>query len=321
MESQKITLPAPPKIEQKPKGEDKRRFAVVPLLALKDARLTPAAKAVLAMVCGYCNRAGVTHVSQKRIAQDMHTSQAAISRCMKSLKKCGYIEQLGTHYPMSRGATIRVVFDPSVSLQDAIGVASREGEDLRPDSMKINDDHLVRELMAKETFTEQELRDNRERLAQLLLHAFKTPNDKPRLYTPAKGDTIAVKKAKQAIRSRMAELRKQQYAEQASEQGNELSNEYRNNKRLCLYTKSVSGNVDIYQDDQNSIETAQRLGFDELVVYFESELFNGVKSESDLHVCSLLANRFTRSELQRYVTAHSGETVTQIGNRMLGTGC
>jgi len=317
MEGQQITLPAAPKIEQKETAEDKRTFAVVPLAALKDDRLTPGTKAVLAMVCAYCNRAGVTHVSQKRISQDMHTSQSSINRSMQALKKYGYIEQIGKAYPMSRGATIRVVFNPDVTLDDALAIASREGEDLRPAAMRIDDDETVRELMSKETWTEQELRENKERLARLLIDAFKTPHDKPRLYTAVEGDTLAVRKAKQDIRARMRQLRKEDYAKEYTER-NELPKRDTNINNMCLYTNPISGNISNRDDAQSEIEPAKQLGFEELVVYFENELFNGVKTESDLHTCSLLSERgITETELRRYITAYSGETVTQIGKRIL----
>jgi biotin operon repressor len=319
MEGQQITLPAAPKIEQKDTADDKRTFAVVPLAALKDDRLTPGTKAVLAMVCAYCNRAGVTHVSQKRISQDMHTSQSSINRSMQALKKYGYIEQIGKAYPMSRGATIRVVFNPDVTLDDALAIASREGEDLRPAAMRIDDDEIVRGLMEKETWTEQELRENKERLARLLLDAFKTPYDKPHMYMPVEGDTIAVKRMKQEIRSRMRQMRKDEY-QQSNQQTNELPKRDTNINNMCLYTNPISGNMSERDNAQTEIEPAKQLGFDELVVYFENELFNGVKTESDLDMCMQLASHgVTREQLAPYLVAYCGDTVTALGRRVLGT--
>lgn len=319
MESQKITLPPAPKIEQKETAQDKRTFAVVPLAALRDSKLTPATKAVLAMICSYCNRAGVTHVSQGRIADDMHTSQSQVSKCMGILKQHGYIEILGKHYPMSRGRTIRVIFNPDVSLEDALGIASTEGEDLRPASMRIDDDEQLREIMDKETWTEEELKANKERLARLLIDAFKTPHDKPRMYTPVEGDTMAVKKIKQDIRSRMRQLRKEQYEQ---DKQSDIPMEDTNTEKISLYTQNEYSDMpdrDIYASE---MQPQIKMDYEAIVVLFENELMNGVKSEADLHMCKQLSERgIIESVLIQYIAAHGGETVAQIGTRILGTGC
>ena len=85
-----------------------------------------------------------------------------------------------------------------------------------------------------------------------------------------------------------------------------------------MYIQSEYRNIQSDDVLNTDIEPANKMGYEQLVLYFESELCNGVKTESDLHICSLLAERgITRSELERYVTAHSGETVTQIGKRIL----
>ena len=64
-----FTLPKKPRIKEKDAPPDQRKVCIMPIRALTDERLTDGSVRILALVCSYCNRAGITWVSQKRLAE------------------------------------------------------------------------------------------------------------------------------------------------------------------------------------------------------------------------------------------------------------
>jgi predicted XRE-type DNA-binding protein len=325
---EKIRLPEAPSIEIAETAEDARKFAVVPLKALQDNRLSAQARLVLAMVCSYCNRAGITTVSQARVASDLGVDQSRVSRAIKSLAARGYVKVLSKAAVGIKGRTLRVIFDPQVTAEDAIAIAgNRESEDLRTEKMKIEQHAQTIASVDNEHWTAEQIRENKERLARELLKAFKTTNDNPKMYNPVDGDTLAVKKAKQEIRARMRQLRGEElsnkqssvdlgaYNEKIENNGN-MTQTHRNTKR-CLYASGASSDE---MHAHTRIQSQKSMAFEDVVFFFENNLFNGVKSEDDLHMCSMLADRgVDRDLLERYSIAHSGQTVTHIGKLILGT--
>jgi DNA-binding Lrp family transcriptional regulator len=319
-----IRIPSKPEIEQKEPLPDRRRFSVVPLVALKDARLTPQAKVVLAMVCSYCNRAGITHVSQAKIAEDLGIDQSRVSRAMNNLKRKGYIEAIGKAMPGIRGKTIRVVYEPGITTEDAIAIAGNAREDdLRPESIK-EQQHAELLAMSDKDWTAEELQANKERLAKMLIDAFKTSADKPNLYTPVQGDTLAVKKAKQEIRARMRQLRKEEFAQNAynetQKQGSELVTEAYKHKELCFYADKASMTSEQVSACDKSIQTA--LAFEDVVVYMNKNLFNGVKTESDLDMCMRLSQvGVTLAQLEQHIASQPDGTPVSVGMSIIGSVC
>jgi biotin operon repressor len=137
-----FTLPPPAKIRQYDPLPDQRKIVVMPFAAVFDPRIGSAGIAVLAAVCAYCNRAGITWVSQRRLADDLGITQQAISQQVVKLKKHGYIEVLRKGYSHTRHETIRVIYDPDITAQDAIAnVSSRE--DARPPEQKKEEEEKV----------------------------------------------------------------------------------------------------------------------------------------------------------------------------------
>nr|DAF60633.1 MAG TPA: helix-turn-helix domain protein [Podoviridae sp. ctwJH20] len=124
-----------PRILKKEAPPDQRKVAVVPLRAVTDSNLTHGALRVLVLVCSYCNRAGITWVSQAKLAKDMGVSRQAISNQFKHLRDHGYIEIVYKGWKGERPNTIRVIFDKSVDTATAISITSTH-EDTRPPSMK-----------------------------------------------------------------------------------------------------------------------------------------------------------------------------------------
>lgn len=186
-EPAQFALPKKPRIKEQEAPPDQRKVAVLPIKAVFDKRMTHGALQALAALCAYCNRAGITWVSQKRLAEDLGISQQAYSKQFRQLVELGYVEVVRTPYKGQRSATTRVVYDPSVTAEDAISMVSNK-EDARPPYMR------------EQQMTDMEPdREGLKRIAQLVAGALKQPS-KPKEYTmPKTGDTMAVRKVKEEI--------------------------------------------------------------------------------------------------------------------------
>lgn len=128
-------LPKKPKVRQKIAPPDQRTLAVVPIRALTDKELGDATFRALALLCSYCNRAGITWVSQKKMAEVSNMSQQAISKHIAKLTKLGYVEVVRKGFRGERANTWRVIFDQSVDADTAIAVTNPI-EDTRPPTMQ-----------------------------------------------------------------------------------------------------------------------------------------------------------------------------------------
>jgi hypothetical protein len=189
-----INLPERPEITQHAPPPDGRKFAVIPFKACADPRLRNAALRVLAVLCSYANRAGLTYVGQHRIASDLGMHQSAVAREITVLKRCGYIERIKKGWKGTKGDTIRVIYGAGISADDALGIAGSSEEVRLPDMIE----HDNREL--DKIWTEAEIRDNKARLAGMLTQAFKRPAEaRLDVYKPVKGDTVMVSKIKQGL--------------------------------------------------------------------------------------------------------------------------
>lgn len=158
-------LPKKPKVKEKEAPPDQRKVVVMPLRALTDPEVTDGLVKTLALVCSYCNRAGITWVSQARLAKDAGTSRQAVTKQLGKLKALGYIQVVSKHYRGIRPDTIRVIFDPSVDTETAIAVTSTV-EDTRPPAMK--EKQLKEAQQPKDEFTEEQLAANRQRIREML---------------------------------------------------------------------------------------------------------------------------------------------------------
>jgi DNA-binding transcriptional ArsR family regulator len=120
-------------------------------------------------------------VSQKRLAEDMKTSRQNITNQLAKLRAAGYVEVVRKGFRGDHTNTLRVVFDPSISAEDAIAMTSNK-EDTRPPSMQEDIDP-----------------EGQKRIAQLISKALKQPT-KPKGYEmPKQGDTRAVREVKEAM--------------------------------------------------------------------------------------------------------------------------
>lgn len=142
-------IPKKPRLVLQEKLPDQRKIVVLPFKAVFDKDLGAAGVAVLAGLCAFCNRAGITWVSQRRLAGDLGISQPAISRQISKLKKLGYIEVLRKGYANVRNETIRVIFDPTITAEEAIAMVSNV-EDARPPGLIREEEERLQNEVDKE---------------------------------------------------------------------------------------------------------------------------------------------------------------------------
>ena len=193
-----FSLPArKPRVLEKDAPPDQRKVCVLPIRAVFDQKLTHGALQVLAAVCAYANRAGITWVSQTRLAKELGISQQAVAKQFKQLREAGYLETIRKGFKGERTDTLRVIFDPTVDAATAIAVTSSI-EDTRPP------------VMQKEQAMEVEKPDpeGQRRVAQAIAKVLKAPPK--RTYTmPKSGDTRAVRAVKEANQKALAKRTKQ----------------------------------------------------------------------------------------------------------------
>lgn len=167
---------------EKPGTPDQRSIAVVPIRAITDKDLGDATFRALAMLCSYCNRAGITWVSQKTMAEQSKMSQQAISKHIKKLQEHGYVEVVRKGFRGERATTCRVIFDKSVDTNTAISITSKH-EDNRPPHMQ--EDQQINP-------------EGQRRIAQLIQQAMK-PMSTKKEYSMTDKDTLTVRKMKEEI--------------------------------------------------------------------------------------------------------------------------
>lgn len=156
-----------PKVVEKVAPPDQRKFAIVPMRALSDQRLHHQTVRVLALVCSYCNRAGLTWVGQQRIAEHLGVSKQAVNKAMSQLKAMGYLEIVSKGFRGEKADTLRVIYDPDIKTEDAIAVASSK-EDSRPPEQIRREAKQMTTKPEEPEFTEEQMAANRARLRELL---------------------------------------------------------------------------------------------------------------------------------------------------------
>jgi hypothetical protein len=197
VEPQAFVLPKKPKVKEKEAPPDQRKLAVVPLKAVTDKNLTDGGLRVLAALCSYCNRAGITWVSQTTLATSLGVSRQSVTNQIAQLRRLGYIEIARKSFKGERPNTLRVIFDPTISAEDAIAITSAQ-EDTRPPAIKEEQHKHMTETVDKE---------GQRRIAELVAKALKQPTKKePTMAQP--GQSRYVKKMKEEIEQHKAKKAK-----------------------------------------------------------------------------------------------------------------
>ena len=182
-----FTMPKKPRVIVQEPMPDQRKVCVLPIRAINDKRLSHGAFHVLAAICSYCNRAGITWVSQVRLAKDLQITQQAVAKQCKQLRDCGYLETIRKGFKAQRTDTLRVIFDPSVDADTAMSVTSSV-EDTR--SPQIKQEQAMQ--------AEEADKEGQARVAREVSKVLKQPTKRIKTM-PKSGETITVKNMKAAI--------------------------------------------------------------------------------------------------------------------------
>jgi DNA-binding CsgD family transcriptional regulator len=180
-----FTLPKKPRVYQKDSMPDQRKIAVMPLKALTDQTLTDGSIRVLGVLCSYCNRAGITWVSQARLAKDLNISRQAVTNQLMQLRAAGYVEIIKKGFRGERCNTLRVIFDQSVDAATAMAVTSSI-EDTRSPAIK------------EQQAMEEVDKEGQRRVAQAISKVLKQPTKRIKTM-PKSGETRTVREMKAAI--------------------------------------------------------------------------------------------------------------------------
>lgn len=129
--SQTFLIPNPLDKIKKAPLQDRRTYCVIPSRILQDKTVRPTQIKILAAFASYANPAGVTWVGLKRIGQDLGISGQAVHKHLTILKNRGYIEEISKAFSREKAATRRIIYEPSISAEDAISLNSSR-EDCRP---------------------------------------------------------------------------------------------------------------------------------------------------------------------------------------------
>jgi hypothetical protein len=114
---QSFELPEAPKIT-KEKPVDKRMYTVVPIRAVNDRRIRPAAMRALLAVCSFANRAGLCWPGHENVGKMLGVTRQAAGRQVKKLIEMGYLKKVKNHTHGKTAQILRVIYDDSISTTD-----------------------------------------------------------------------------------------------------------------------------------------------------------------------------------------------------------
>ena len=251
-----FALPKKPRIKEQEPLPDQRKVCVIPFRAVFDKKLSHGALQALAALCAYCNRAGVTWVSQGRIAQDLGITQQAVAKQYKQLKDNGYLEIVRRGFRGQRSDTLRVVFDPNITAEDAITMTSNK-EDTRPPAI-IEEQRRQAEEIDKE---------GQARIARLISKALKKPINQEKTM-PTTGQTRTVKKMKEDIqkaKSKRSTTTTKTVKKTVDNSVNNDKNKLSINNLEVVYDNNLEVvlNTDInYREDLSKVKSKKELNID-----------------------------------------------------------
>ena len=114
---QSFELPEAPKITQE-KPVDRRMFTVVPIRAVNDRRIRPAAMRALLAVCSFANKAGLCWPGHENVGRMLGVTRQAAGRQVKKLIEMGYLKKVKNHTYGKTAQILRVIYDDSISTTD-----------------------------------------------------------------------------------------------------------------------------------------------------------------------------------------------------------
>jgi biotin operon repressor len=109
----------------------KTNFIMLPTRAAKDKNMTDGVLRILILICSYCDKDGITWVSQNTLAEEMNITRPAITKQISKLRALGYIQTIKKGHRNIHSNTLQVIFDtveqPIVS-QLEVGAVDVDGQ-------------------------------------------------------------------------------------------------------------------------------------------------------------------------------------------------
>ena len=133
-----FNIPKKPEIKLKEQAPDARMFAVIPIRAINDKRLTRGDLVNLMTLCSYCSKGGYTTVANYTMALYRGVSAPYISKGITKLEKLGYVEKVRGGYTGLRGALKRVIYDSNLRLKDVVSISNSPIQEEIMKSNRIN---------------------------------------------------------------------------------------------------------------------------------------------------------------------------------------
>lgn len=324
------------KVIEKEPLPDQRIFAVVPVKAVCDKRLHNLAIRILLCACSYANKAGITWVGQRRIAQDLGIHQSQISRELAKLKEYGYVDVVSKGFRGAKGDTIRVIYDDRISTVDAVAIASAgQTEDLRPPEQRRKEDKEM--LKPEQEISEAQTKENQKRLVEMVKTAFKTPVEaNKQRYKPVKGDTVTVRKMKEKL-SKTQSKPVDNFVDNSSKPvdksvDNPVDN-FENEgyiddmdvittkKRLCIDNvyKVNNSKDNVNNNDKVIIDKVNNISFDKvLTLLLTYDDTRAKMTEDDISMLERLSNAgVTESELMQALADHADKSTAAMCREIL----
>ena len=202
-----------PKIREKEDVPYQKAYCITPFRAASDKRLHEGTLRVLMMLCSFTNRAGITWVGGTTLGKQLGITKQAVSKQMKILKELGYIQVVSKGFRGERADTTRVIFDETVTTEDAIGIASTAEEDTRPPYLVKREEKEMDDAIRKRLVSE----------AMNMAKGFGKPNVFKVDVEPRETDSITVRemrakmKAQQEKVKRVAKAKRDKLSEDANQ--------------------------------------------------------------------------------------------------------
>jgi YesN/AraC family two-component response regulator len=236
------------------------------------------------VLCSYCNRAGITWVSQARLAKDLNISRQAVTNQLMQLRAAGYVEIIKKGFRGERCNTLRVIFDQSVDAATAMAVTSSI-EDTRPPAIK------------EQQAMEEVDKEGQRRVAQAISKVLKQPTKRIKTM-PKSGETRTVREMKAAIQKAQSKQSKPVdnhahigHSTVSNESTPEVSNE-------GLHRQSI-GHSGVSQNTENT-DTSRQVVSNQVVKEVNLNNQNSSNLNSDLIV--VLSNREVEELVREGIT-------------------
>ena len=219
-----IKVPSRKKIRPKDVKPPASKYAVVPARIAFDRDISDGAIRTLVALCKYTNKAGITWISQQRLARELGISRPALTGSMAKLRKAGYVQIVRKGFRGLHNNTLRVVFDPAISTEEVIAIASNGTADTR----------TAIEIAEEQNMSPEEQKAKIEQMLRgIVKPVTRQPGAKP--YTmPADGETAAVKRIRAGMKQVNTGKRRSAHAEGENKSAQAYPNLKESIEEVCL---------------------------------------------------------------------------------------